>query len=560
MRNTSVVSYEGFANRREFIRKFSAASAGVAFASNRFSSLAEDVTTGPPELRTTTASILVDPSRKIARIDPKIYGHFIEHFGRCIYGGIYDEGSPLSDADGFRKDVLAAAQKLRIPVLRWPGGNFASSYHWMDAIGPRESRPRRFDPAWFAEESNRFGTDEFIAYCRKLNTEPFICVNMGTGSMDEAAAWVEYCNATTNTHYANLRRKNGHSSPYNVKYWELGNEIYGSWQAGRKGAEQYAKEALEFAKMMKWVDPSIKLIACGSYGSHDPHWDRIVLETLIGVVDYISTHLYVGSSDYYNLLGTAKIVDDRLKLLDGVIEAVEQKANQRTDMYGFPSRRERVEIAFDEWNIWYRVQNGRDRNVSNKQEEPYNLRDALWTATVLNTFQRWGNKVTLANLNQLVNILAPIRTTEKGIYLQPIYFPFELYVAECGNTAIDTRVECQTFSAVDVAYPDLPGPKRKVEIPYLDAQATVGETYIALAVVNRHRDEVIPANIELLSRDSVKADGKIFEINGSSPDVENSWARPTNVVLKESRSSNLGKVFRYPFPAHSITLLKLFTT
>ena len=149
----------------------------------------------------------IDLDRRIGTVDPRIFGQFIEHLGRCIYGGIYDEGSPLSDARGFRRDVLEAARPLRIPVLRWPGGNFVSGYHWLDGVGPEDQRPRRSELAWYAEESNRFGTDEFIAYCRELGTEPFICVNMGTGTMDEAQAWVEYCNGTGNTSWANLRRR-----------------------------------------------------------------------------------------------------------------------------------------------------------------------------------------------------------------------------------------------------------------------------------------------------------------------------------------------------------------
>ena len=194
-----------------------------------------------------------------ATIDPNIYGNFIEHLGRCIYGGIYEENSPLSDERGFRLDVLEAIKGLNVPVLRWPGGNFVSGYHWMDGIGPKEKRPRKVDWAWHAEESNRFGTDEFIEYCREVGTEPYICVNLGTGTIDEAAAWVEYCNGTGDTYYANLRRQNGHPEPYNVKYWGLGNEMYGFWQIGAKTADDYAKLAMEAAKLMKWTDPSIKL-------------------------------------------------------------------------------------------------------------------------------------------------------------------------------------------------------------------------------------------------------------------------------------------------------------
>ena len=208
----------------------------------------------------------IDLDRRIAPIDRRIFGQFIEHLGRCIYGGIYDEGSPLSDAQGFRRDVLDAIRPLRIPILRWPGGNFVSGYHWIDGVGPKSERPRKSELAWLAEEPNRFGTDEFIAYCRAIDAEPFICVNMGSGTMDEAQAWVEYANGTGNTHWANLRRRHGHAEPYGVRYWGLGNEMWGSWQIGNSSAEDYVKKARSFATVMKRTDPTIQLIGCGKDG------------------------------------------------------------------------------------------------------------------------------------------------------------------------------------------------------------------------------------------------------------------------------------------------------
>jgi alpha-L-arabinofuranosidase len=213
------------------------------------------------------AKINIDLDRKIGSVDRRIFGNFIEHLGRCIYGGVFDEGSPLSDGRGFRRDVLEAIRPLRIPILRWPGGNFVSGYHWLDGLGPREDRPRRVDLAWYAEESNRFGTDEFIQYCRALDTEPYICVNMGSGTMDEAQAWVEYANSTRNTHWANLRRKHGCPEPYQVKYWGLGNEMYGGWQIGALEAMDYVKKARAFGMVMKRMDPSIALVGCGQNGT-----------------------------------------------------------------------------------------------------------------------------------------------------------------------------------------------------------------------------------------------------------------------------------------------------
>ena len=235
------------------------------------------------------AKIKVAPDRKIGRVDRRIFGSFIEHLGRCIYGGVVDDGSPLANEHGFRTDVLDAARALRITTLRWPGGNFVSGYHWTDGVGSPKGRPRRIELAWRGEEPNTFGTDEFIEYCRALGAEPYICVNMGSGSMDEAQAWVEYCNGTGNTSWANLRRTNGHAAPYNVRYWGLGNEMYGTWQIGASTAEDYVKKARAFAAIMQWTDPSIELVGCGQWGWTD--WDRTVIDGLAPYVRYHSVHL-----------------------------------------------------------------------------------------------------------------------------------------------------------------------------------------------------------------------------------------------------------------------------
>src|SRR5262249_17897931 len=236
------------------------------------------------------ARIGIDLERRIGTIDRRIFGQFIEHLGRCIYGGIYDGGSPLAGPRGFRTHLPRAVRPLRIPILRWPGGNFVSGYHWLDGVGPKDARPRRSELAWLAEESNRFGTDEFIAYCRAIDAEPYICVNMGSGTMDEAQAWVEYCNGTGNTSWADLRRQHGHPEPHRVRYWGLGNELYGSWQIGASSAEDYVKRARHFATLMKRTDPSIQLVACGKDGVSD--WDAVVLDGLADLVDFHSIHLY----------------------------------------------------------------------------------------------------------------------------------------------------------------------------------------------------------------------------------------------------------------------------
>jgi alpha-N-arabinofuranosidase len=431
-----------------------------------------------------------------------------------------------------------------VPILRWPGGNFVSSYNWEDGVGPKDSRPRRFDTAWYADESNRFGTNEFITYCRRIQAEPYICVNLGTGGIQEAANWVEYCNGTGDTHYANLRRKHGYPEPHGVKYWGLGNEMYGVWQAGHKSAEDYAKVALEAGKIMKWVDPAIKLIACGA-GS--PDWNLTVLDVAGPICDYISVHLYVGGDDYYDLVGSVKRAEQLLQMTDGAIEIAEQRRRSRqVGNVGFPLPSKRVEIAFDEWNVWYRRRDGRNRELKNKLEEPYNLRDALWTASMIHLFQRWGNKVTMANLAQMVNVIAPIFTSPQGLFLQPNFFPLELYRRESGDRVLHSFAEGPTFTS-----------RQHGEAGFLDVCATRDERgALAIGVVNRHRDQTLRADFEIAGASPGTA-GKVFLIHGPSPDSRNTFEQPRVVEVAARDHAGFGQRFSMEFPKHSISLLKL---
>ena len=526
--------------RRGFLKKGMAAALGAAAFPIVSSALAhaEPAAVGhplaanpafaPQTSPAAAARIKIDFDRRIGTINRNIYGNFIEHLGRCIYGGIYDEGSPLSDSDGFRKDVLEAVRAMKIPLLRWPGGNFSSGYNWKDGIGPKDSRPRRWDTAWQAEESNRFGTDEFIEFCRKINAEPYITINMGTGTMQDAADWVEYCNGAMNTYWANLRKKNGHAEPYNVKYWGLGNELYGPWQAGRKTAQEYGPLALEYAKMMRWIDPDIKLVACGG---PTVEWNRLALESLVEVADYISLHHYGGSADNAKEAHDATAMEKQIEILDAVITTV---------MAG-SERKERIKIAADEWNIWFR--SWFKRGDDHKLEEIYNLRDALWVACGLNTFHRLCRTVTLADLAQLVNVIAPIMANEKGVVLQTTYHPLKLYAEHCGTVALDALVHSDAFSE----FPDT---------PYIDVSATTDEKNqkLTLAVVNRHPTADIASDIAIEGF-KPPSSGDLYEVNGPSLDAMNTFEKPSEVKVTKRTFSGAGANFRQTFPAHSLCVL-----
>ncbi len=484
--------------------------------------------------------IKIDFDRTLGEVDARIYSGFAEHLGRCIYGGIYEENSPLSDEHGFRRDVMEAARGLQMPTLRWPGGNFVSGYHWTDGIGPVEKRPRRRELAWFSEESNRFGTDEFIEYCRAIDTEPYICVNMGTGTIDEAQAWVEYCNGTSNTYWANLRRQNGHEQPYNVRYWGLGNEMYGKWQIGMLSAEDYVKKAVEFAKVMKWIDPTIQLVSCGQTGNED--WDRIVLNGLAEYVDYHSIHIYTGSHDYYSNIFEPHQTERALRHCQTLIDHV--RYTQKIDHPIF--------IAYDEWNVWFRA-----RGPETGLEERYTLTDMLAVSTYLNSFIRYCRTVKIANIAQLVNVIAPIFTSPEGMFLQTIYHPLRLFREYMLGTALDVLVDGPTY---DLEHEEgVYHVKDLGPFQLLDVSATWQPSthQLVLAVVNRDHDQNHTASISLTDNMTIEG-GVAYEVNGAHVESVNSFENPHEVDVTEHHIVIEGKgELEHSFAPHSLTILRL---
>lgn len=478
-------------------------------------------------------SVLVNPDKTIGSVSKYVYGHFTEHLGRCIYGGIYEEGSPLSDERGFRKDVLEAVKRIKVSILRWPGGNFVSNYHWEDGIGPKNQRPTRFDLAWQKEETNRFGTDEFIEYCREIGAEPYICVNMGTGTLDEALHWLEYCNGKGNTHYAQLRRIYGHSEPYSVKFWGIGNEMYGEWQVGNMTADEYARAANEYAKWMKVFDPTIKTIAVGC---EDPIWNLKVLEKAGNVIDYISYHFYTGSDDYYETVSTVYLLKEKLLGMKKLIDMSET------------ARKKGVKIALDEWNVWYRV-------IDNKLEEPYDLKDGIFACGVLILLQKMSDIVPIANLAQLVNALGAIHTEKNGLYLTPVYKAFELLVNHSGEKLVETHVQSDTYDIEGkMFFTKTPFELRNV--PCLDASATVSADgkKLYLAVVNYKKEDTLKVSITLKGVSEKWA--RAFVLTGPSVDARNSLEKP-NVVDIVCEELKVDSEFDHVFKPFSCTVIEI---
>ncbi|HRR95211.1 MAG TPA: alpha-L-arabinofuranosidase C-terminal domain-containing protein [Candidatus Ratteibacteria bacterium] len=457
-------------------------------------------------------------------INKNIYGHFIEHLKRCIYGGIYEENSSLSDENGFRKDVLGAIKKLNVPVLRWPGGNFASNYHFLDGIGPKEKRPKKLDTAWMAEDNNHFGTEEFLKYCEIIKAQPYICLNFGTGTLDEALGWVEYCNYDGNTYYADIRRKYGKEKPHKVKYWGLGNEIYGKWQHGYCEVDQYAEKARQCSQFIKKIDPEIKTIAVGA---DNPDWDINVIKIAGETIDYISIHAYFSSDDYFTIAGLPYYVDKRMDILESSIKVGEN----------YIKREKPIEIAFDEWNIWRKPLD---------DEENYKLSDGIFACGFFHILQKHCERVTMANLAQLVNVLGAIQTKGKGVILTPIYYAFYLYSNNTGDFLLDSEVKVEKYN---FQYRN-----EKIEnVPFIDVSATEDEKNIYVAVINRNTEKV-DGKIEI--ENNFKKEGKILTMTGNSPEAINTTEKQEVEIMEENFKKFSDKL-NYSFLPYSTTILKI---
>lgn len=490
----------------------------------------------------TAARISIDTNRVIGEVHPHLFGNFAEHLGRCIYGGLYEPGSKLSDEDGNRKDVMKAMQEMGVTLLRWPGGNFASGYNWKDGIGPKASRPVRPEGAWGSTEPNTYGTDEFLKYCERAKVEPYVCINAGLGSVEEARQWVEYTNESRDTYWAQQRRKNGRDKPYAVKYWGLGNEIDGPWQLGHKNAEDYTKFALEAAKAMKRVDPTIKLIASGSSnfrtGADWIGWNRAVLEKLRNEIDYISLHTYIGNRDnnFEKFLSVSADIDSRIDIVEGLIKAVQSGVPNPQPIY----------IAYDEWNVWYRARGTSEHATgATRLEEIYNYEDALAMGMFFNSFIRHAHIVKMANLAQIVNVIAPIFTNKEGLFLQPIYFPIAEYAKQAGMSSLDLSVSSP-------AYPNRPGLK------YLDTSASYDSKngFVYLNVLNRSESMDIETNIKN-QEGTMGSSADVWEMNHNNLKTVHTFGDDKKVRPVTRKLALNGNQIRYTFPKHSLTILRL---
>jgi alpha-N-arabinofuranosidase len=461
--------------------------------------------------------VVLDPAYKIAKVDPRIFGGFLEHMGRTVYQGIYDPASSHADENGFRQDVLGALREMRMTAMRYPGGNFASGYHWMDGVGPKDQRPTVRELAWQSIETNQFGTDEYIKMARTMGWTPMITVNLGTGTPEEARNWVEYCNSPVGTRFANLRAKNGSEAPYDVRLWCLGNEMDGLWQLGHVPADQYAILAQQAAKLMKDTDPSIETVACGSCSIKAPtymDWDRTVLEYIGDLADYISLHRYVGNrtSDTADYLAVTNSIDQQIEEMDAVCRYVQARLRSKKRPY----------LCFDEWNVWYRTMkpehtNGCGKFAPHLIEEEYNLEDALVVAGFLNSFIRHADVVKIANLAQIVNVIAPIHTRGDELLLHTIYYPFMMYAARREGMSLQPAVKGPGYASRSYGY-----------VSTVDTSAILGDGVLHVFLVNRSLGEAAPVMIDFAGGQSAGVDSAEL-VTGPNAQVRNSYEQPENV-------------------------------
>lgn len=473
------------------------------------------------------AVIKIDFDRKIGAVDPNIYGSFLESM--VVYRGVYEPSSPLADENGFRKDFIELIKDLKIPVVRWPGGNFVSGYNWEDGIGPKDQRPARRDLAWNRVESNQMGTDEYTKLCKLIGAENFICINAGTGTLDDARHWAEYCNIEKGTYYSDLRRKYGNEKPFNVKYWALGNEIDGPWQMGQKNAEDYVKFALEAGKLIQWVDKNVKLIASGA-SNYKPDngwidWNDYVLTHMVGSIDYLSVHRYAtealsGDRSFSGMMCLGLDVDQKIDIIKALIQKAMMKSGTARPVY----------ISFDEWSAGF----GNSITAS------------LMAAQHLNSFIRHADIVKMANITMLSSLAG---YSPSGDYKNALYHAFYLYSNNCHGTSLNVYTSCEKYSN-----------KVFKDIPYLDVTAVLNDStkLLVLNVVNRHETKDIQTDV-VLQTGEFTGSAKVYEVNGKI--VAQSTARPDpNAPRTEDTVSSVsrdikfkGNTIGYTFPAHSFT-------
>jgi alpha-N-arabinofuranosidase len=502
-------------------------------------------------------------SRDRTDLDRRVLGAFLEHLGRAVYTGVYQPGSPLADGNGFRTDVVREVKELGVPITRYPGGNFVSGYNWLDGVGPKKQRPTVLERAWNSIETNQFGTNDFIDWCRLAGTEPLLGMNFGTGSAEMAVAYVEYCNFPGGTKWSDLRRSHGYQQPHAVRYWCLGNEMDGPWQIGQMQAREYGRKARDAAQQMRVIDRNLQLIACGSSGTAMPQylvWDREVLEECYDQVDGISLHAYYGNTAALTRNSTERYLAMNLDM-DRQIREVAAVCDY---VQGLRKSSKRLWLSFDEWNVWYRARggdaaNGRGQFAPKLLEEVYNLEDALLVGGFVNTLLRNSDRVRVGCLAQLVNVIAPLVTNDTGVLRQSTYFPYAWALRYARGRVLDLRVESDSYPIsgaglqADFA--------RNDQVPFVDVVATLDAQNGQACVLMLNRDLTGERELALEWRDATPTRVLACEtLTGPDLKAFNTFEQPRRVVPQRLDAPAAGARMTFKLPPRSYTVAHLAAT
>lgn len=540
-------------SRRRFLQQAGLAGAGMAAASI-FSLPGYSQNAG----RTSKATLALVAPR--GDFDRRVLGAFLEHLGRAVYTGVYEPGSPLADKRGFRTDTLREVKDLNVPIMRYPGGNFVSGYNWIDGVGPRKNRPTVLERAWNSLETNQFGTNDFMDWAKAVGTEPLLGFNLGTGTSEMAIAYIEYCNYARGTKWSDLRRSHGYEQPHKVKYWCLGNEMDGPWQIGRLTAREYGRKARDIAQQARIIDPDVQLIACGSSAAGMPtylEWDREVLEECYDMVDGLSLHAYYGNSP-----DTTGGKAERYLAMNLDMERQIREITAVCDyVQGLKRSPKKLWLSFDEWNVWYRANSGDHTNGHGKfapklLEEIYNLEDALLVGGLVNTLLRQSDRVRVGCLAQIVNVIAPLMTNEKGILRQSIFYPYAMALKYAAGRMVDIQVESEMYP---VSGAGLRGSfARDMQVPFVDIVATydAGKKQVAVFALNRDlaNERELALNFSGITPTGVLA---CETLTGTDLKAHNTFEQPNQVVPQKLDVGTAGGRMSVKLPPRSYTVVHL---
>lgn len=479
-----------------------------------------------------SAKMVIDKDFQVASIDKRIYGSFIEHLGRAVYEGIFQPGHKSADENGFRKDVMELVKELNVPIIRYPGGNFVSNFYWEDSVGPVEERPKRLELAWRSLETNEIGLNEFSKWADKVDSEIMMAVNLGTRGISDACNLLEYCNHTSGTKYSDLRIKHGVKDPYKIKTWCLGNEMDGPWQIGHKTPVEYGRLALETAKAMKQIDPDIEFVSCGSSNTGMPtfpEWEATTLDFTYDSVDYVSLHQYFSNADEDtpNFLARSMEMDHFIKTVISTCDYVKAKKRSKKTMY----------LSFDEWNVWYHSIKADDNTMKKEPwqkapallEDIYTFEDALLVGLMLITLIKHSDRVKMACLAQLVNVIAPIMTDAAGnAWKQTIYYPY-LHASKYGRGIALQPV--MTSSKHDT--------KDYTDVTDVDSVAVYNpeKDEVTIFAVNRNLNDAVSFDCDVRSFEGYKLIEHIVMENDNLKEVNS--VKKEAVAPKKSNASSL---------------------